>query len=211
MNSGGVKFDKATTASIYLLGAGIKQLGDYPKSFPDEKKLGGTPLFCPAGPIDTLGELRTDAQGRLLVLGGYGRACGWGKHELPFDVNNDEWFDDASDGPVSAVLVLEDDSAQPVQAGAWVVTTDPSYAPQIPNVVTLWDDIYDTWVRKLDLARDLFDKGKSDVAGGAFNPSYQPSFPDQIQPIFQSAELQKWVINLQGSNVGGHDSVGRIR
>ncbi len=210
-DSGGVKFDMATTASFYAPGAGIKQLGDYPKSFPDEKKLGGGPLFCPAGPIDTLGELRTDAQGRLLVLGGYGRACGWGKHELPFDVNNDEWFDDASDGPVSAVLVLEDDSAQPVQAGAWVVTTDPSYAPQIPNVVSLWDDIYDTWVRNLGLAPDLFDKGKSDLAGGAFNQSYQPSFPDQLYPIFQSVMLQQWVINLQGGFVHGHNTVGGIR
>ena len=77
-------------------------------------------LYCPAGPIDTLGELKTDGHGRLLVLGGYGRACGWDviSPYLHGDVNNDNWFDDASDGPVSAVLVLDDGSVQTVQVEA---------------------------------------------------------------------------------------------
>ena len=203
-SAGSVKFDKATTASYYELGTGIKQLGNYTKTFPGDSF---DQLYCPAGPIDTLGELRTDKQGRLLVLGGYGRACGWGGSPTPLDhdVNNDNWFDDASDGPVSAVLVLDDGSVQQVQGGAWVVTTDPSYAPQTLNIVSLWDDMYDTWARKLALAPDLYDANK-----GGFQTAYQPSFPDELNPIFQSVALQHWNINLNKGAIAAHLAVGAI-
>ena len=189
-DTGNVKFDQATTASIYQPGTGVVQLGNYPKSFPGDSFPN---LYCPVGPIDTLGELRTDGQGHLLVLGGYGRACGWGDEVRPpalkDDVNNDNWFDDASDGPVSAVLVLDDGSVQPVQVGAWVTATDPGYAPQTLNVVSLWDDMYDAWVRNLALAPAIYSQG-------SFQASYSPPFADQLDPIFQSVSLQQWNINL---------------
>ena len=76
-------------------------------------------------------------------------------------------------------------------AGAWVTATDPAFAPQILNVVSLWDDIYDTWVRHLNLAPALYDETK-----GGFRPEYKPTFDDQIRPIFSSAALQQWVVNL---------------
>jgi hypothetical protein len=207
-NSGAVRFDKATTASIYQPGSGVVPLGDYSKSFPSDSFAN---LYCPTGPIETLGELRTDGQGRLLVLGGYGRACGWDVTPpyLPNDVNNDNWFDDASDGPVSAVLVLDDGSVQPVQVGAWVVTTDPGYAPQTLNVVSLWDDMYDTFARKLALLPALYD-ARSELAGG-FQKSYRPSFPDQLEPIFQSVALQRWNINLNPFGITQHVRVGDIK
>jgi hypothetical protein len=199
-----VKFDAATTASVYQPGTGIKELANYPKSFPAGSFRN---LYCPTGPIDTLGELKTDAKGRLLVLGGYGRACGWGSSAPPLngDVNNDNWFDDTSDGPVSAVLVLDDDSVQPVQVGAWAVTTDPSYAPQTLNIVSLWDDMYDTWVRNLNLAPALYDGTK-----GGYQPSYKPPFPDALEPIFQSVALQQWNINLNSYGINAHNQVGAI-
>jgi hypothetical protein len=201
-NTGNVKFDQATTASIYQPGTGVVQLGNYPKSFPSFPN-----LYCPVGPIDTLGELRTDRQGRLLVLGGYGRACGWGDEAKPpalnGDVNNDNWFDDASDGPVSAVLVLDDGSVQPVQVGAWVTATDPGYAPQTLNIVSLWDDMYDAWVRNLALAPAIYSQG-------SFQVSYQPPFPDQLQPIFQSVSLQQWNVNLNQNGIDAHRQIGEI-
>jgi hypothetical protein len=201
-DTGSVKFDTATTASIYQAGTGIVQLGNYPKSFPDDSF---SNLYCPTGPIDTLGELRTDKQGHLLVLGGYGRACGWDVTPpyLNDDVNNDNWFDDASDGPVSAVLVLDDGSVQAVDAGAWVTATDPSYAPQTLNIVSLWDDMYDAWVRNLALAPALYSQGN-------FQTSYQPPFPDQLMPIFQSVSLQQWNINLNDGGIYAHTQVGLI-
>ena len=52
------------------------------------------------------------------------------------NVDNDGWFDDTSDRPVSAVLVFDDDSIERV-VNAWVVVTDPGYAPQTLHVVSL--------------------------------------------------------------------------
>lgn len=208
-----VRFDKGTLASFWDSGDEIKQISYYPKSFPDD---GFAQLYTPVGRIETLGELRTDEMGRLLVLGAYGKACGWLQPDgTPFpligdaigpgvygDVNADGWFDDTGDGPVSAVLIFEDGSTQTVHA-SWVVTTDPSYAPQIPNAVSLWDDIYDTWVRKLDLSPEIFDT--------RFKESYQPFFEEQLYPVFRAASLQRWTINLPGRAVEAHDAVGQIK
>lgn len=126
-NAAPVKFNQETVASFWDSSVGsITELSSYPQSFPGASF---SNLFSPAGSIDTLGELQTDPQGRLLVLGGYGRACAWfseGSEITPIsepfplndDVDNDGWFDDTSDGPVSAVLVFADNIIEPVQ-GAW--------------------------------------------------------------------------------------------
>ena len=60
------------------------------------------------GSVVPLGEMRTDRQGRLLVLGGFGNA-GSPIH-APFDApgndfaNRDGWYDDVCDGDVRACL-----------------------------------------------------------------------------------------------------------
>jgi len=66
-NAAPVRFDRATLAA-YGQGADIERLPNYPKSFPQDAF---QELFCPQGDIDTLGELRTDERGRLLVVGAY--------------------------------------------------------------------------------------------------------------------------------------------
>ncbi len=194
-----VNFDQPTTAQYWHNGQ-IVSLNNYPKSFPADAF---KDLNCPAGPIDSLGELQTDADGRLLVTGGYGRACSWGKGALNGDVNNDQWFDDASDGPVYAVLEFDDGSFQEVQGSAWVTTTDPSYAPQTLNIVPLFDDIYNSWVQHLDLSPELYQNN-------AFQASFKPYFDDALNPIFQSVALQKWNINLNQTGITFHDKVGQI-
>jgi L-Lysine epsilon oxidase N-terminal/L-lysine epsilon oxidase C-terminal domain/Iron-containing redox enzyme len=200
-----VSFDKATAASYYdAVKSEVVILERYPKSFPGDAFLD---MDTPSGPIDTLGELLTDDSGRLLVLGGYGRAAGWKKNgllRLNEDVNNDQWFDDTSDGPVSATLVFDDGSRATVQQ-AWVTTTDPSHAPQIPNVVSLWDDVYDCWVRELGLAPDLYDETK-----GGYQDTYKPSFEDQIAPIFRSSALQHWTANLSNRGISAHRQLTSI-
>lgn len=200
-----VRFDRDTTASYYDADrSDVVALPDYPKSFPQDSF---EHLDCPAGPIDTLGELSTDDSGRLLVLGGYGRAVGRrvnGPAPLTDNVNNNQWFDDTSDGPVSATLVFDDGSRQVVH-GAWVTTTDPGYAPQILNVVSLWDDVYDCWVRELDLAPKIYDKAK-----GGYQRSYKPTFDDQIAPIFRSSALQQWVCNFSETGMAAHARVDAI-
>jgi hypothetical protein len=89
-----------------------------------------------------LGELRTDAAGRLLVLGGYGKSTstvpGTGITEY---ANNDFWHDDTSDGPVTARVVLKGDAPieLPVTESSWVLVTPPKFAPDLNSVVTLYD------------------------------------------------------------------------
>ncbi|MEH2329957.1 LodA/GoxA family CTQ-dependent oxidase [Nostoc sp.] len=86
-----------------------------------------------------LGELRTDEAGHLLVLGGYGDS-GSIKLDNPIThyANNDSWFDDTSDGSVTAKVVLKNGKEIPV-TGSWVLVTPPNYAPQIDNLVSLYD------------------------------------------------------------------------
>ncbi|MBI5257912.1 MAG: hypothetical protein HY855_15510 [Burkholderiales bacterium] len=207
-----VRFDKATIASFATETADIEAMPHYPKSFPDDAF---TQLYTPAGPIDTLGELRTDDKGRLLVLPAWGRACGWLQpNGQPFpliggliapgeygDVNADGWFDDTADGPVSARIVFDDGSSASV-VPAWVIATDPSYAPQTLNVVSLWDDMFDTWVRRLDLMPSIFNH--------RFNDDFKPLFDDHLRPIFRAPALQRWNTNLPARAIAAHDAVGAI-
>lgn len=204
-SAGPVGCDIATPASYWQSGDQPTEIPDYPKTFPQD----GFSELNPPGTekITTLGDLCTDDSGRLIVAGAYGRANSFNKEpaQYGFDnsVNNDWWFDDTGDGPVTAALVFDDGSTLAVEGGAWVVSTDPSYAPQILNVVSLWEDIYDSWVRKLDLRPDLFSDGK-------FNESYTPSFRDEVQPIFWSAGLQRWITNLNTLGTSAHERVSEI-
>lgn len=107
-------------------------------------------------PIETLGQLHTDDHGRLLVIGGKGKAASPNNAPLTHFANNDHWFDDTSDGPVTATITLN--PAQPggqpqqvVAEGAWVVVAPPDFAPAIGNLVTLYDALYDIAVRELTI------------------------------------------------------------
>ncbi|RMF71768.1 MAG: hypothetical protein D6740_06205, partial [Alphaproteobacteria bacterium] len=170
--------DKTIPATFGTARNPIVPLSTYPVSFPFMHFR----LIEQHGRIDTLGEMTIERHsGRLLVVGGYGRAAGIlgpdGKPP-PLDdaVDNDFWFDDTSDGPVRALVIFDDGSS--VEAvGAWFVCTDPGYAPQVRNVVSTWDDIYSTWVEKLDLIPDLFSNGQ-------YNPDFPAAFDRDVQPIF---------------------------
>ncbi|HET9646857.1 MAG TPA: LodA/GoxA family CTQ-dependent oxidase [Microlunatus sp.] len=201
---GTVGIDLATTPSYSDGRGGIAEQPAYPVAFPCT--IYGQ-LFQPSGPLDSLGELRTDERGRLLVLAGHGRTAAiYDEYGDPMpltgDLNNDGWFDDAADGPVSATIVFTDNTT--VEAfGAWVVCGDPAYAPQIRNVVSVWDDVYDAWVRGLDLQPEI-------CRGGEFQPDYRPSFAADIHPVFRAASLQRWTANLPELAVRAHDAVGAI-
>lgn len=145
----------------------------------------------PAGnDIVTLGDIRSDERGRLLVLGGHGHAGTTDrKPELPTFANNDNWWDDTSDGPVTVRIEFDDgrDAIEP--EAAWVLVGPPAYAPQIPNLVTLHDTIFDTAVRELGAAPEIFENGfwKKGAEG------YHPCFETEIKPIFERGELYRWV------------------
>lgn len=121
-----------------------------------------------------LGELRTDAMGHLIVLGGHGKAASWnGARAITF-ANNEGWHDDTADGPVRATVRYQGVEL-PVDP-AWIVVAPPDYAPLQKSVRTMWD-----------LMRDLF------VSTGKLAAPKQPSFRDEIQPIFERLSNLQWV------------------
>lgn len=145
--------------------------------------------------ITSLGKIRTDATGLLTVLGGSGCSGAISGHPVSHYANNPGWFDDIADGPVTAVVVMANGERREVDASAWVMVGPPSYAPQIPNTVTLYDTLYDLFVRKFNYAPDIF-------ANGAFNQAYKPNFARDIEPLLRRPEINDWVIG----NLGLHKS-----
>ncbi|MBW4718153.1 LodA/GoxA family CTQ-dependent oxidase [Saccharothrix obliqua] len=163
---------------------------------PAPAALGGRITFrsgvaTPKGFDVRLGELRPDVArgrptGRLVVLGGAGRAgcrfpavdnqnCG--------GVRNPGWFDDTSDGPVGATVVLDDGIVEAV--GAWVVVAPPCYAPHFRDVVTLGD-------RLLELAVAHGWVGVDEdwpLVDGVRVPSYVR----HVDPVLRAVEAVRYV------------------
>lgn len=151
----------------------------YPMTFPPER-------LKPFG-IDSLGEMLTDANGRLTVLGGYGHSGSSAAVPAIGDyANNDEWWDDTADGPVTACVVMEDGERVEVDASSWVVVGPPRFAPQLVNLVTLYDTIFDTAVRFLAARPDIY-------ASELWNRDYRPSWAGEIEPVLQRVHHYHWV------------------
>jgi hypothetical protein len=190
------------------------------------------PVFPPPelapNPIDTLGEILTDAQGRLLVLGGQGCSgtsnTGPGHPRIDDYANNDGWYDDTSDGPVMARLVMfsGDVGRQrfvDVEYPAWVLTGYPRYVPEILDMVTVEDVVYDLAVRRFAYRTDLYgipntwdehprvdpdDSGALQLWNAAaldWNPDYRPWFYRDVWSILFRADEFSYLNNvLQQSN-----------
>jgi hypothetical protein len=179
--------------------------------------------------IDTLGDLLTDDSGRLLVLGGHGRSgsflTGFGHPRIDQYANSDGWFDDISDGPVMARLVMKAGNVEgalryiDVEYPAWVVVGYPRYAPQVLDMITLEDVVEDMSIREFAYRTDMFgtagsfaDPEKIDPtdqkallhwkAGSAeWNTAYRPWFWRDIWPIlFRADEFSYFSNILQQSN-----------
>ncbi|WNO09951.1 LodA/GoxA family CTQ-dependent oxidase [Teredinibacter sp. KSP-S5-2] len=196
-------FDDKQTPSYYTPDGKPNNLDYYPVSFPDQH----FDMFNPLGKIDSLGEVTIEANtGRLIVTGGYGKASAIMRNNTPPPltdaIDNDDWFDDVSDGPVQATILFEDGSTEEAIHG-WVVCTDPGYAPQTRNVVSTWDDIYNTWVENLNLVPQMFQ-------GGQYQQNYQASFNGDVLPVFHAAFLQRWNTNLPKKGVQGHEYMASI-
>jgi hypothetical protein len=126
-----------------------------------------------------LGELRTDARGRLLVLGGRGTSESVPPGEDLFDfANNDKWHDDVSDGPVSAAVALPGQEPVAVHYPAWVVVAPPDFAPAIDSIVTLYDVAF-----------------QAAVENGSLKPDPVPSFRRHIKPVIERAIDLRWSNN----------------
>jgi L-Lysine epsilon oxidase N-terminal/L-lysine epsilon oxidase C-terminal domain len=97
-----------------------------------------------------LGEIRTDDDGRLIVLGGLGKSASPSgapvyKPDDPNSFNNaDDWYDDIADGPITAAVSINGRSI-PVEH-AWVVVAPPNYGTNIVGWRTMYDLLVDTYV-----------------------------------------------------------------
>lgn len=204
-----VAFDRHTPASV-IEDCTIRHLEAYPVSFPSDHH----EVFFPQGELDCLGELQTDTHGRLIATGGYGRTAALVHNSQPAplhsDTNNDGWFDDSSDGPVNATVVFDDGSYACAVNGAWLVVSDPGFAPQVTNSVTLWDDIYDVWVRHMSLCPNLFKPQGSVDGQPGFQADFYPSFAEHVHPVLQSAALHQWATNLNKRAIVSHRLSAKI-
>jgi hypothetical protein len=139
--------------------------------------------------IETLGALQTDGSGRLLVLGGFGNSGSLQEPPVLADfANNDGWWDDISDGSVRATVRLANGDSIEAKP-AWVLVAPPAYAPQIRNLVTLYDTMFDTAVRHLGLRPDIYENGNWKTG----REGYRPRFETEIKPIFERIAGYPWV------------------
>lgn len=121
-----------------------------------------------------LGEAWTDKEQRLTILGGKGISASVdGSAAITF-ANNEGWYDDVSDGPVTARVVLNGEEIQVIPA--WVVVAPPNYGPQRKSVRTMWD-----------LMRDVA------IKAGTLAAPQRPSFTRDILPVFQRMHGLQWV------------------
>jgi hypothetical protein len=127
-----------------------------------------------------LGELRTDEAGRLIFLGGRGVSASptgmpiFNNIQSNAFINADGWYDDASDGPVTA-SVRVDGRDLPVTP-AWVVTAPPNYSPESIGIRTLYDLLQDLYIQ----------------AGWIVAPK-PVSFRRDVYPILQRFSNLQWV------------------
>jgi L-lysine 6-oxidase len=153
---------------------------DYPHaSFPPSSPLQGYP-------INTLGSAVTDDVGRLVVVGAYGRAGG--DEPIASYGGASSWYDDIADGPVTCKLTLA--TKEVIELDAWVIVGSPKFAPELVNITTLDDILYDVGVRYHNLNPALY-------SGGGFNTAYEASFEDDIRPILDRMASYQWVANVQ--------------
>jgi hypothetical protein len=111
--------------------------------------------------------------------------------------NNNYWFDDTSDGPVTATLILSNGDRVPVDEPAWVLVGPPAYAPQILNMVTLYDTMYDVAVRHFTYKPALY-------SNGTFNANYNANIQGEVQPILKRPPAYLWVADINAKGAQAH-------
>ncbi len=174
-------------APLGKVGFDAASAGAYPHvSFPDPQ------VITQGLPVRTLGEMRTDAKGNLVVLGAFGRAGG--SESITGFGGGDTWNDDIADGPVSATLHFKDGSA-PIELKAWVVIGSPKFAPELVNIST-WDDVVaDMSIKFKHALPAAYDHSKWSATDG-WNPDYVVNFEQDIRPFLERMGDYQWVATV---------------
>lgn len=201
-------------------------------------EMGNIGSFPPAllpNSIDTLGEVRAtldNKHNRLLVLGGYGNSgsmsTAYGEPSTQDYANNDGWFDDISDGPITANIlynILSIDGHPPVKptqgttavdVPAWIIVGYPRYAPGLVDIVTLNDLVFDLSVRQFAFDPLIFGLKPFAVASNSpktpddwqwwreyaeWNSNYRPYFYRDLWPLLSRPFNYQYVMDFD-STVG---------
>jgi hypothetical protein len=128
-----------------------------------------------AGNPVRLGELRTDAYGRLIVLGADGISGSTPPSPIGGSFyDNPNWHDDVADGVVSAEFVMPGGQVTPA-TGAWVVIGPPDFAPGADSVVSLYDEIQQVAIQH-----------------GWWPKPTTTSFTQDIYPVLRRARSLRW-------------------
>ena len=153
-------------------------------------------------PINSLGDIRMDDSGRLVLLGGFGHSAG--TTTLSNFRGGSDWWDDISDGYVTATIAFKSGQTLDLQP-AWVIVGSPKYAPALVNLVTLDDTMYDIAIRFLGYDKQIYDpviwpdravdRDHYDPLTG-FNPDFRPSYKRDIAPIIRRPESYRWVAQV---------------
>jgi hypothetical protein len=159
--------------------------GNYATTFP--------PADLTPFSIDTLGEIMTDDSSCLIVLSGHGRSgsenSGPGEPHISDYANNDGWYDDTSDGPVMARLVMYAENVArkryvDVEYPAWVIAGYPRYVPVILDIVTMDEVLHDLGIR--EFADDTALYGE---AGTFDNPQHVDAHDDDALQTWKDGRL----------------------
>jgi hypothetical protein len=127
-----------------------------------------------------LGDLRTDDQGRLIVVPGNGKSNS-AMRQSPINnfSDNDGWYDDWADGYVKAEVYLDGAFEPSPVTDAWVACCGPNFAPEIAPFITMYDVVRDVMVN--GKKKPLLEKPKT------------LSFREDIYPFFQRLGQMEWV------------------
>jgi hypothetical protein len=184
--------------------------------------------------IQTLGQIMTNGDNHLLVLGGFGNsgclpgAGGPGGPVIRSYANNDGWFDDIADGPVMAILKYHSDEDDEdrylnVQDPAWVLVGYPRFAPQIVDLITIDEVIYDLGVREFAYNTYLYGTGNFDApesvdpadanalklwraAEKQWNSNYYPYFWKDVWAILSRPDRLQWVTDVLAISSDPHET-----
>ncbi len=202
----------------------------------DRAEMGNIGSFPPPllpNSVDTLGEIRATRdqnRNRLLVLGGLGNSgsmsTAFGAPQTQDYANNDGWFDDISDGPVTAnilYMVISIDGQPPVKptqgstavdVPAWVIVGYPRYAPELVDIITLNDLVFDLSLRQFAFDPVMFGLKPFDIASNSpktadqwqwwreyaeWNSDYRPYFWRDLWPLLSRPFNYQYVMDFDAT------------
>ena len=197
---------------------------DYAQTFPPPLKPNN---------IDTLGDILSNDSMELVVLGGHGNSgCyldGPDQPRVEGYANNDGWFDDTSDGPVTAKLIYADERDNQyrymdVEDPSWVVVGYPRFAPQLADIITMDDVLVDVNTREFGSNQYLYGVSPFDSSTYVdvsdpneledwrsdprkeYNENYYPYFYRDIWPILERPNAMQWVTDVLVASNLPHDT-----